>query len=249
MVGFGAIFGRVGKIIAGSILIWSSIAIRDLAVHARRVVDALKQGDLKRAREGVGMIVGRETENLDAAGVARAATESVAESFVDSIAAPLFWAVLLGPLGTLGYRAANTMDSMFGHKTEQYLHFGRVSAKIDDWLTWIPARLAGVVCCFAGVFVGGSIQRALQVFFRDRLKHESPNSAHGEAAFAGALTVRLGGPTVYKEGTIDKPWIGEGLEPGKKLLPCDKRIIDRAIHLMIISALLWAGLLLHFALC
>lgn len=232
-----AVFGIQGEIAVGGILVWASIAARDLASHALRVRDSLRKGDLPEARTMVGMIVGRETARLDSAGVARAAVESVAESFVDGVAAPLFWAALLGPLGAVAYRAANTMDSMFGHKNERYLRFGRFPAKADDAATWVPARLAGFLACMAAPAVGGSPKWALGVFLSDRLKHESPNSAHGEAAFAGALGVALGGPTVYAEGVADKPWLGSG---GRG--DCGQADIARAVRLMVVSTLAWTAL-------
>lgn len=228
------LFGSRGETAAGAILVWASVAARDLAVHALRVRKALRDGDIDAARKKVGMIVGRSTERLDRTGVARAATESVAESFVDGVAAPLFWAMVLGPLGAIAYRAANTMDSMFGHKDERYLRFGFVAAKADDALTWLPARLAGAVACLCAPLVGGSAVRAFRVFLRDRLKHESPNSAHGEAAFAGALGVVLGGPTAYPEGVVEKPFIG-----AEAAAECGERAVYRAVVLMAAASALW----------
>lgn len=230
-----AALGVAGEIAAGSLLVWASVAARDLGAHALRVATALEAGDLGEARRRVGMIVGRETANLDADGVARAAVESVAESYVDGVAAPLFWAALLGPLGAILYRGINTMDSMFGHKNDRYLDFGRFPARADDAATWVPARLAGLVACLAAPAVGGSVPNSLKIFFRDRHNHESPNSAHGESAFAGALSLRLGGPTVYAEGVVEKPFIGTGGG-----LECGPRDIRRALGLLAVSTLGWA---------
>lgn len=234
----GATAGGPGRAIGGAVLVWASVAARDLAVHAGKVRAALERGNLAEARRRVGMLVGRDTAILDEGAVARAAVESVAESFVDGIAAPLFWAALLGPLGALGYRAVNTMDSIFGHKNERYLRFGRAAARLDDAAGYIPARLAAVLACAAAPIVGGSIGRSFRIFLRDRLKHESPNSAHGESAFAGALGLVLGGPTVYGGMTTDKPYLGgTAAEPrGRPCVPAD---IRRAVRLMAAATVLW----------
>lgn len=235
----GALFGSPGKIAAGGILVWSSIAVRDLAGHALRVKKALDSGDQPLARSRVGMIVGRKTDTLGEEEIAKAAVESVAESFIDGVAAPLFWAAVFGPIGAVAYRSINTMDSMFGHKNERYLRFGRLAARADDAATWIPARLAALVPCLAAPVAGGSPIAAVRILLRDRLKHESPNSAHGEAAFAGALELALGGPTEYAEGVIEKPFIGDRL--GKS--GANASDIGRAVTLMVVSSIAWAALM------
>ena len=233
----------VGNSIAGIALVWASVACRDLARHAGRVQASLVEGNLAEARQRVAMIVGRDTADLDEEGIAKAATESVAESFVDGVAAPLFWAALLGPLGALAYRALNTMDSMFGHKDERYLYFGRLTAKADDVATFLPARLAAPIICAAAALTGGKPLRAWKMLVRDRLRHESPNSAHGEAAFAGALGVELGGTVSYDGVVLEKPQIGSA--PDSR--PCDGSTIQRAVNLMLASTLLWAALMAGLA--
>jgi len=245
----GGAFGNTGTgetagaSIAGIVIVWASVACHDLARHAGRVHASLVGGDLTEARKRVAMIVGRDTAALDEEGVAKAATESVAESFVDGVAAPLFWATLLGPLGALAYRTLNTMDSMFGHKDERYLYFGRLAAKADDVATFIPARLAAPIICAAAFVIGGKPLRAWKMLLRDRLNHESPNSAHGEAAFAGALGVEMGGTVSYDGAVLEKPKIGTAPDSH----PCDQTTIQHAIRLMVASTVLWAVLMAGLA--
>jgi len=196
-----------------TLVVWASIAPADLSGHAarvRRALEAAERGEpgaLERARSAVSMLVGRDVSALDAPGVARACVESVAESSVDGAAAPLFWAAMLGPAGAFAYRAVNTMDSMFGHKDERYLRFGLVPARADDVANWLPARLSSTLACLLAPVAGGSPRAAFRSFARWRLAHESPNAGHPEAAYAGALGLRLGGPSRYAEGVIGKPWI------------------------------------------
>ena len=203
-------------------LVYVSIAPRDLAAHALRVAKALQAPDvpLEAGRRAVSMIVGRDVDRLNEAGVIRAAVESVAESACDGVCAPIFWAFLLGPLGAFAYRACNTLDSMWGHKNERYILFGRVAAVLDDALNWIPARLAFLAAA-ASAFVLGlfpphrySGYAAFRVGWRDRRKHESPNAAWLEASFAGALGLRLGGDAWYGGERLPKDFLGDaGREP------------------------------------
>lgn len=228
---------------AGALVVWSSVAPRDLALHARRVKAALEAelaegaAEPRRGRAAVAMLVGRDVSRLDYAGVARACVESVAESSVDGAAAPLFWALILGPWAGLAYRAANTMDSMFGHKDGRYYSFGLVAARADDALNWAPARLAGFLACLAAPAVGGRVGTALRVYRTYRSAHDSPNAGHPEAAYAGSLGLRLGGPTAYAEGLAQKPWmLPEGRDPG----PED---IGRAIRLLTWQSALFLAIL------
>lgn len=223
------------------LLVWASIAPTDLARHARRVSRALtldaaageRDGDRGpvHGRQAVSMIVGRDVSGLDVAGVARACVESVAESSIDGVAAPLFWAAVAGAPGAIAYRAINTMDSMFGHKNDTYLHFGLVAARADDIATWIPARMSSALACLVAPLAGGSARGAWSSFVRWRLAHDSPNAGHPEAVYAGALGLRLGGPTRYAEGVIDKPWIHP---TGTDARPTD---IERAVGLMWLQTL------------
>lgn len=217
-------------------LLYASLAARDLARHSRRVHDALAAGDLDLARHRLAMIVGRETANLDAEAVSRAAIESVAENIVDGVTAPLLWATIAGPLGALLYKAVNTMDSMFGYKSERYLLFGWAPARLDDLANYLPARLtAGLVVLAAGL-LGHSPLRSFRVWRRDRRCHSSPNSAQTEAAVAGALGLQLGGPALYFGERVDKPTIGD---PEQQIAPSH---ILSANRLMLVTAGLAAGL-------
>ena len=196
-----------------SLLSYQLLATKSLAAESRKVYDALKTGDLDKARYAVSMIVGRDTASLDEAGVARAAVETVAENASDGVIAPLIFLAIGGaPLGMF-YKAANTMDSMVGYKNDQYLYFGRAAAKFDDILNLIPARVAGVLMCLGGAAAGYDGKNAWRIFIRDRKNHKSPNSAHTEAACAGALQLRLAGPNYYFGKLVDKPYIGDDQRP------------------------------------
>jgi len=168
------------------LLIYFSIAARDLVGHGEGVRRALEKGELPGAREKVGMIVGRDTDRLDEAGVVRAAVESVAENIVDGITAPLFYAALFGPLGAIGYRAINTMDSLFGYRNERYIDFGRTSARMDDVANFLPARVTGLLVPAAAFLLRLRASDAFRIFLRDRRNHPSPNSGHTEASSTAA---------------------------------------------------------------
>ena len=211
---------------ARTILCYQLVAAKQLRVEALKVRDALARDGVEAAREAVSMIVGRDTQNLDEAGVVRAAVETVAENASDGVVAPLlFMAVGGAPAGML-YKAVNTMDSMVGYKNERYLHFGRTAAKTDDILNWIPARVTGVLMCAVAPLAGLSGKGAWRIFLRDRRKHASPNAAHPEAACAGALGVQLAGPTSYFGVMHNKPTIGDDLRP------IEVADIDRATRLL-----------------
>ncbi len=186
-----------------AVLAWPGLAQRTLYEHVRPVAAALGCGDLRAARRAVAVIVGRDTATLDEAGVARAAIESLAESFCDGIAAPLFWLLVGGLPGLWAYKAINTVDSLIGHREERWRDFGWAAARLDDVANWIPARVAAVLICVAG---GGG----WRVMWRDARRHASPNAGWTEAAMAGVLGVRLAGPVAYDGVIADKPWIGEG---------------------------------------
>jgi adenosylcobinamide-phosphate synthase len=180
-----------------------ALAQRSLDDHVRPVARALAHGDLPAARRAVGRIVGRDTAALDAPGIARAAIESLAESFCDGVTAPLFWLLLLGLPGAWAYKAINTADSLIGHIEEPWRDFGFAAARLDDGLNFIPARIAGALLCLAA---GGG----WATMWRDGRRHASPNAGWPEAAMAGALGVRLGGPVSYEGLLHDKPWLGRG---------------------------------------
>ena len=194
------------------LLLYTCFAGRDLIVHSRRVYGALRDDDLVEARQRVGMIVGRDTAALDRSEVVRACVESVAESTVDGVTAPLFWAIIGGPLGAILYKAANTMDSTFGYKNERYLHFGWAAARFDDLLNFLPARLSGLLMVVAAMLLRLRAVESWRIFTRDRLQHASPNSGHSEAAAAGALGLQFGGSNYYFGAVVVKPTIGEPVE-------------------------------------
>lgn len=195
---------------AETILCFQLLAAKSLRQEGMRVYTALEQGDLPGARHAVSMIVGRDTMQLDEAGVAKAAVETVAENTSDGVVAPLLFMALGGGVLGVFYKACNTMDSMVGYRNEAYLYFGRAAAKLDDVLNLIPARISGALMCVTAWAIGFDGQRALRIFLRDRRQHLSPNSAHTEAACAGALGIELGGGSVYSGTFVEKPKIGDG---------------------------------------
>ena len=195
------------------LVIYTTIAARDLARHSMAVLRPLAAGDLAEARRRVGAIVGRDTRALDEAGVTRAAVESVAESTVDGVTAPLLFAVVAGPVGAMVYRAVNTLDSMFGHRDQRYREFGWAAARIDDLANYLPARLTAPLVCLAALLLRQRPGLALQTLLRDGRNHTSPNAGLTEAAMAGALGVQLGGVNYYDGQPLEKPTIGEATAP------------------------------------
>ena len=220
------------RILIGAIFIYFSVAARDLMSHAFRILKPLKNGNLEEARRKLSMIVGRDTDKLDASQISRATVESVAENTVDGVTAPLFYALLGGPIGAVIYRAINTMDSMFAYKNERYLYFGRVPARLDDAANFIPARLSGLFICIAAC-LGNSPTNAWKIMLRDGQKHPSPNSGISEAAIAGALQIQLGGPSTYAGVLSNKQTLGEPIE---ELQP---KHINKAVSMMYITSLLF----------
>lgn len=191
-----------GRILAASL----GLAQKSLHDHVVAVAKALEMDDLPAARLAVGKVVGRDTATLDASGVAAAAIESLAESFNDGVVAPAFWLVLGGLPGLYAYKAVNTADSLIGHKEARWMDFGWAAARTDDVMNLAPARLAGALIAAAG-------GRGWRVMLRDAHHHASPNAGWPEAAMAGALGVRLGGPVAYDGVMTDRPVFGEGPAP------------------------------------
>lgn len=219
--------------------VWASIAPRDLARHAGAVRNRLLAKDLAGGRKAVSMIVGRDTDALDESGVVRACVESVAESTVDGALAPLFWALVLGPWAAFSYRAINTLDSMFGHRTPRYNFFGRVSARMDDGVNLIPARLSGLLAPLVCLVTGLDAAGAFRIYARDRLKHESPNAGHPESAFAGALGLELGGPAVYSGERIEHPVIGEARrQPGPESIRMAVTLMYGMVILLLVTGII-----------
>jgi adenosylcobinamide-phosphate synthase len=194
-------------------LVATTIAVRGLGEAAGAVGQALAVRDLPLARKKVAALVGRDTAQLDARGVARAAVESVAENTVDAAVAPLFYAFLGGAPLALVYRAVNTLDSMIGYRYGYYRYLGWANARLDDLLNFLPARLAGLLFVLAAFLLRGDWRRVWRVMRRDGRKHPSPNSGIPEAAIAGFLGVQLGGPSTYRGVPSFRPFLGEPLVP------------------------------------
>lgn len=214
------------------VMIYFCLATHSLQEAARVVGEDLRSHNLPAARRSVAMIVGRETDRLNEEGVSRAAVETVAENLVDGIVAPLFYAVIGGAPLAMTYKMVNTLDSMIGYKNERYLDFGRAAARLDDAANWLPARLTVPLVALAAAFLNGRWRPTLVLARRDGQKHTSPNAGLSEAAFAGALAVRLGGPNRYHGLMVAKPWIGAEFDPVRR------EDIARACDLMLLTAVL-----------
>lgn len=194
------------------------LAARSLFKESGKVREALERKEEERARKALSMIVGRDVERLDQAGIVRAGVETVAENTADGVIAPMLYIAVFGILGGFFYKAVNTMDSMVGYKDERYRLFGRAAARLDDLCGLLPARLTGcllvlsayIAAIFSPAYDG---KKAWKIFMRDRRAHPSPNSAHGEAACAGALHIRLAGPAWYRGVLHEKPYIGDDDRP------------------------------------
>lgn len=196
-------------IVASIIIIFFSLSTRDLLKETGNVLHALKSGNLKKARNNLSRIVGRDTQDLSEEQIAAGCIETSAENIVDGIIAPLFYAFLGGPALAMAYKSINTLDSMVGYKNEKYLNFGWASAKIDDIANYVPARIAAVVLPISSYLCGADYSNSVKILKRDGQKHPSPNSGIPEAAIAGALGIRLGGPSIYNNIPSNKPFIGD----------------------------------------
>lgn len=215
------------------------LATKSLNDESMKVYKALKTGSIEDSRKAVSMIVGRDTNNLDAAGVAKAAVETVAENTSDGVIAPLIYTCIGGPVLGMLYKAINTMDSMVGYHNDRYENFGFFAAKADDVVNFIPARLSALLMILATVIAGNdfSTKRAFRIFRRDRYNHKSPNSAQTESVCAGALGVRLAGDASYFGKVVKKPYIGN-----------DYRQIE-AEDIKRINRLMYTTAILAFAIC
>ncbi len=195
-----------------SFLCWQCLAATSLRKESMLVYKPAVEGDLPAARTAVGRIVGRETEQLSTEAVVRACVETIAENTSDGEIAPLLYLAIGTPFGVL-YKAINTMDSMLGYKNDRYIYFGRVAARLDDVANFIPARLTALLMTLSAFLTGLDGRNAWRIFRRDRYNHLSPNSAQSESVCAGALHVRLGGPSVYFGHLKEKPTIGDDDRP------------------------------------
>lgn len=195
-------------LVVGTYLSYTCLSARQLAIEAEKIMYSLQQNNLARARQQVGMIVGRDTEQLSAEQVTKATIETVAENTSDGVIAPLLFLMIGGPVLGIIYKAINTLDSMIGYRNEKYRAFGEISAKIDDLANYIPARLTWLLLIISSWLLRDDTKEALAVGERDCEKHLSPNSAFSEAVVAGALHLQLGGPHYYFGELVEKPYIG-----------------------------------------
>lgn len=221
-------------VIAEAVMTWQILATKCLRVESMRVYDALRTDGVDAGRRAVSMIVGRDTSVLDAAGVTRAAVETIAENTSDGVIAPMLYTAIGGPVLGFVYKAVNTMDSMLGYKNDKYMYFGRFAARLDDVVNFIPARISAYLM-IAAAFIGGRQfdgKNAYRIFKRDRFNHASPNSAQTESVCAGALSVQLAGDAVYFGKLVKKKYIGDGLRE------IEYEDIKRANRLMYITAFL-----------
>ena len=221
-------------VIAEAVMTWQILATKCLRVESMRVYDALKTDGVDAGRRAVSMIVGRDTDQLTAEGVTRAAVETIAENTSDGVIAPMLYTAIGGPVLGFVYKAVNTMDSMLGYKNDKYMYFGRFAARLDDVVNFIPARISAYLM-IAAAFIGGRQfdgKNAYRIFKRDRFNHASPNSAQTESVCAGALRVQLAGDAVYFGKLVKKKYIGDGLRE------IEYEDIKRANRLMYITAFL-----------
>jgi adenosylcobinamide-phosphate synthase len=202
------------------------LAQRSLFDHVRRVRDAFRDGGLPSARQAVSMIVGRNPDTLDEAGVCRAAIETTAENFSDGVTAPAFWYLIAGLPGIVIFKAVNTADSMIGHRTPRHEAFGWAAARLDDGLNIVPARLSGLILVVAAMLTGADARGAWRAMWRDAGRHRSPNAGWSEAAMGGALGLALAGPRQYASGLVEDVWMNAGCSPDAR--PGD---IARALRL------------------
>lgn len=199
-------------IIAQGILIYFCISSKGLIVEGFKVINYLIKDDVEKARHQLSYIVGRDTKSLDKEGIIRAVIETIAENMSDGVIAPLFYAGIFGAPFAMAYKAVNTMDSMFGYKNDKYMEFGYFPAKLDDVFNYIPARLTGILIVISSFLLKYNYKNSYKIYKRDRYNHTSPNSAHPEAAMAGALNIQLGGSNYYFGKLVVKPTIGDKIK-------------------------------------
>lgn len=222
-----------GKVATTALATWVSLGAASLAKEGNQMAELLKNGDLEQARNQLMNLCGRDPQNLDEAELARAVVESLAENTADCAVASVFWLALAGIPGILIHRAANTLDAMVGHKNNRYLNYGYFSAKFDDLLDWVPARITGLASCLAAGFISkdaadagenlvtkirkspARIAKAWRIMNRDARNHPSPNGGWCEAGFAGCLGIQLGGTNTYYGGRVEhRGLLGQGPRPG-----------------------------------
>ncbi len=224
-LGLGGFAGTIAEIIIVAVL----LAQKSLAEHVSAVARGLRTEGLAGGRKAVSMIVGRDPERLDVAGVSRAAIESLAENASDGVVAPAFWYLVFGLPGLLAYKVINTADSMIGHKTPRHLAFGRASAQIDDLANWVPARLTALMILAAGGFSAFAVRA--QIVLRDAGLHRSPNAGWPESAMAAVTGLALGGPRIYKDDVANEPFMNAAGRTVSRAADIDRAldVFDRAM--------------------
>jgi adenosylcobinamide-phosphate synthase len=238
VLGLAALLPFWGGLAVLAYFLYSGLATRSLHQESLKVEAALEQGDLEGARAHLAMVVGRETASLSEEEVRRAVIETVAENLADGVVAPMFYILALGLPGLFFYKAANTMDSMVGYKNYWYARFGKVAARADDVLNFIPARLTALLMMATSALLGLDWREAWRILRRDRRQAASPNAGWPEAAMAGALGVRLGGPASYFGRQVNKPLIGDARQA------LDRERYRQAVRLLYGTSLLMAVLTL-----
>lgn len=226
------------QFIIGTYLTYTCLSVKGLAHEGRKIAKSLRQQQLVKARGQVAMIVGRDTDQLDKAGVIKATVETIAENTSDGVVAPLLFLFIGGPVLGLTYKAVNTLDSMVGYKNEKYADIGWFSAKLDDIFNWAPARLTWLLLIIATGLLRFHLREAMGIGERDRENHLSPNSGFSEAVVAGALNIRLGGPHLYFGQVVQKPYIGS-----RNSRPVEVADINRTIYLLYLSSVLALGIM------
>ncbi|MCR4713911.1 MAG: adenosylcobinamide-phosphate synthase CbiB [Treponemataceae bacterium] len=232
-----------------AVMTYQMLATKCLKDESMKVYRALETGTLDDARRAVSMIVGRDTAHLTDEEVTKAAVETVAENTSDGVIAPMLYFALGGPVLGFFYKAVNTMDSMVGYKNERYIDFGRCAAKTDDVLNFLPARISAFLMIAACPLLGRDFnaRNAFRIYKRDRLKHESPNSAHTESVCAGALGIRLAGPASYGGIVEEKSFLGDDMRPFGKIEHKDIIRSNRLLYAAsFLCELVCAGLLIAF---
>jgi len=220
------------------ILIYYCISIRSLRDSAMEVYRLLNHVELGAAKKKLSFIVGRDVEKLSEQGVAMATVETVAENLVDGVISPLFFAAIGGAPLAMAYKMVNTLDSMIGYKNKKYQDFGKAAARIDDFANFIPARLSVPIITLAVQILSGKGRRAFKTAIKEGSNHASPNAGYPEAAFAGGLGIKLGGPNYYGDQLVSKPYIGEKLET------VEMGHIKKACDIMMLSSFLYVFILI-----
>jgi len=215
---------------------YATLSIKDLRVKVKAILKEVEKGSIIKARKQLSKIVGRDTRDLNKDRIITATIESIAESTNDGIVAPLFYLILGGPVLAIAYKSINTLDSMVGYRNKEYIHFGWFSAKLDDIANFIPARITGFLISASSLINGKRIKESFKIMIKDGRKHFSPNSGVPEAAMAGALGIRLGGPSTYQSKLCKKPYLGD---KKRVLQPC---FINEALTISLIASILMVSI-------